>query len=226
MGRGKAAGGHLEVLKYAHENGCPWYKDIYGGHLEVLKYAHERVSVEQLTWCPWNERTGGAEVARERGPWYKDTCSMEKLCAGVLVRARERVSVGQGDVLEGGRRPPGGAEVRSHENGCPWYKDTCSEAAEGGHLEVLKYAHENGCPWDEETCSKAARGGHLEAARERVSVGQGHVEATWRCCTRTGVRGTRDEGVSGGAEVRARERVSVGRGHVLRGGGKEATWRC
>jgi hypothetical protein len=41
-----AKGGHLEVLKYAHENGCPWSLWVCayaaeGGHLEVLKYAHE-----------------------------------------------------------------------------------------------------------------------------------------------------------------------------------------
>ena len=38
--------GHLECLKYAHENGCPW--DEYTctaaadyGHLEILQYAHD-----------------------------------------------------------------------------------------------------------------------------------------------------------------------------------------
>ena len=38
--------GHLECLKYAHENGCPWdWIDLFyaaqSGHLECLKYAHE-----------------------------------------------------------------------------------------------------------------------------------------------------------------------------------------
>ena len=47
--------GHLECLKYAHENGCPWDKSICleasrYGHLECLKYAHEN-------GCPWNEFT-------------------------------------------------------------------------------------------------------------------------------------------------------------------------
>ena len=32
----------------------------------------------------------------------------------------------------------------AHENGCPWDKKTCSEAALNGHLECLQYAHENG----------------------------------------------------------------------------------
>ena len=47
--------GHLEVLKYLHENGCPWGEytcrsAAEGGHLEVLKYAHEN-------GCPWDEGT-------------------------------------------------------------------------------------------------------------------------------------------------------------------------
>ena len=75
--------GHLDCLKYAHENGCPWkYANIhaqmqhtmaiqialsmlmrmavrgmkdtcadaaYKGHLDCLKYAHEN-------GCPWDER--------------------------------------------------------------------------------------------------------------------------------------------------------------------------
>ena len=42
---------------------------------------------------------------------------------------------------------------------------TCSYAAEGGHLECLKYAHEKGCPWDAKTCSEAAQRGHLECLK-------------------------------------------------------------
>ena len=34
-------------------------------------------------------------------------------------------------------------------NGCPWDKNTCSNAASAGHLEALKWARENGCPLDE-----------------------------------------------------------------------------
>ena len=38
-------------------------------------------------------------------------------------------------------------------NGAPWTEDTCSFAAEGGHLEVLQWARANGCPWDEQACT-------------------------------------------------------------------------
>ena len=41
-----AKNGHLECLKYLHENGCPWDKwscefASKNGHLEILKYLHE-----------------------------------------------------------------------------------------------------------------------------------------------------------------------------------------
>jgi hypothetical protein len=52
-----------------------------------------------------------------------------------------------------------------HSRGCPWGIDTCSCAADGGHLEVLRYAHEHGCPWTSYTCDRAAEGGHLEVLR-------------------------------------------------------------
>jgi len=78
-----ASNGHLECLKYAHENGCPWDKRTCDntaryGHLDCLEYAHER-------GCPWDEVTceeaakyGHLEClkyARENGcPWDEKTC--------------------------------------------------------------------------------------------------------------------------------------------------------
>jgi hypothetical protein len=43
-----------------------------------------------------------------------------------------------------------------------WDKKTCDYAAEGGHLEVLKWARDNGCPWGSDTCLYAAENGHLD----------------------------------------------------------------
>jgi hypothetical protein len=48
------------------------------------------------------------------------------------------------------------------EDGCPLKKKICETAAIRGHLDILKWARENGCHWDEETCSGAAKGGHLD----------------------------------------------------------------
>ena len=58
-----AKNGHLEILKYAHENGCPWNEwtcemAAKYGHLDCLKYAHEN-------GCPWDEEI--CEVAAACG---------------------------------------------------------------------------------------------------------------------------------------------------------------
>jgi hypothetical protein len=48
-----------------------------------------------------------------------------------------------------------------HSTGYPWDSTTCSKAAYCGRLEVLRWLREHGCPWDEATCAIAALGGHL-----------------------------------------------------------------
>ncbi len=47
--------GHLDCLRYAHENGCHWdevtcIRATNHGNLDCLRYAHEN-------GCPWNETT-------------------------------------------------------------------------------------------------------------------------------------------------------------------------
>ena len=56
-----AYNGHLDCLKYAHENGCPWDKNMllnaaYEDILDCLKYAHENgapchLGCKSITWC-------------------------------------------------------------------------------------------------------------------------------------------------------------------------------
>jgi len=40
-----------------------------------------------------------------------------------------------------------------------------TDAAEKGHLGVLKWARKNGCPWDELTCEYATGNGHLDVLK-------------------------------------------------------------
>ena len=47
----------------------------------------------------------------------------------------------------------------ARENGCPWDEDTCSFAAEGGHLEVLAVGS---CKWLSMECTELARGQQTE----------------------------------------------------------------
>ena len=51
----------------------------------------------------------------------------------------------------------------ARENDCPWDEETCTAAAEGGHLETLKWARANGCPWSELTSRLAASKGYVES---------------------------------------------------------------
>ena len=97
--------GHLDCLKYAHDNGFPWDTETcseaaLGGHLDCLEYAHDN-------GCPWDQTTcyyaAGRghlhclEYAHYNGcPWDRSTCS-------------EAARGGHLDCLK-----------YAHDNGCPY----------------------------------------------------------------------------------------------------------
>lgn len=62
-----AYGGHLEMLQWERENGCPWDKETcagaaMGGHLEIMKWA-------RANGCPWDWKT--SHGAKQGGHPYK-----------------------------------------------------------------------------------------------------------------------------------------------------------
>ena len=64
-----AWGGHLEVLKWARENGCPWNVSTCanaarGGHLEVLKWARANDCSWDEQTCAWAARGGHLNVLK------------------------------------------------------------------------------------------------------------------------------------------------------------------
>ena len=75
-----AEGGHLPVLQWARQNGCPWdtrtcSSAAYGGHLSVLQWARQND-------CPWDAKTCSSAAyeghlsvlqwARQNGcPWHE-----------------------------------------------------------------------------------------------------------------------------------------------------------
>jgi hypothetical protein len=153
--RAAARFGHLAVLQWLRANGCGWDEDTCqaaagGGHLDVLQWA-------RANGCDWDERTcsraaGGGHLAVLQ--WARATGSG----AGAAAPA-----TGAGG--DWGRAPAPVADCSAPVAVCDWDKDTCSEAAGGGHLEVLQWLRANGCPWplpwDIHPCSAAAGGGHL-----------------------------------------------------------------
>lgn len=50
--------------------------------------------------------------------------------------------------------------LREHEY--VWDVTTCSWAAAKGHIHIIKWARDHGCPWNENTCWYAADKGQLE----------------------------------------------------------------
>jgi hypothetical protein len=125
-----ALDGHLECLKWARQNSCPWSaitcaNAAQGGHLEVLQWA-------RASGCKWDKRTcsnaasfGHLKVlqwARTNGcDWDSWTCS-------------NAATRGHLEVLQWARA-----------NGCKWDAGTCTYAALYGHVEVVQWARGNGC---------------------------------------------------------------------------------
>ena len=70
-----ALAGHFEVLKFLHQNGCPWNKETceyaaFELHLEVLKYAHTH-------GCPWDDET--CEAACSGGHLKGEQVALDRL---------------------------------------------------------------------------------------------------------------------------------------------------
>jgi hypothetical protein len=148
--------GHLDCLKYAHENGCEWNSDLIAyaaknGHLDCLRYAFEN-------GCQTSEYTTAS--AAEGGNLDCLRYVHENGCEWDSFTSSEAAENGHLDCLR-----------YMHENGCEWNKSTTFSAAENGHLDCLKYAHENGCEWDEKSTSNAAENGHLDCLRYLIENG-------------------------------------------------------
>ncbi|KAL6053844.1 Ankyrin repeat-containing domain [Balamuthia mandrillaris] len=103
-------GGHLEVLKWARERGCPWdtwtcIRAAEGGHLEVLQWARER-------GCPWDSRTcayaaGGGHLEVLKWAICNGRGSKDALGRRYLLRCSRKRTPGNIKVGEGTRMPLG-----------------------------------------------------------------------------------------------------------------------
>jgi len=159
-----ASRGHLEVLKWLRENGCPWDEKTCAvaagdNYLDILKYLHDN-------GCPWDERCyeytwNYMDILRylhENGcPWDERACSSAAY-HGCMETLRYL-----------------------HENGCPWDELACHNAAYRGHEEILRYLHENNCPWDEECYVKAANNKHYDIIKYLYQNGCPRTEMEKLC---------------------------------------------
>lgn len=156
-----AAGGYLELLKWATEQGAPFdarsvaYRAAKHGHLDVLKWINSEV-----LFCHCSITSGAAEGGlnvlqwvvnearwRVQPKWHLNTCA---------IAARK----GDLPMLQWARG-----------RGAPWTNDVSYEAANGGHLEVLMWAIDHGAGWHPKACLIAAEKGHLEVLKWARSNG-------------------------------------------------------
>lgn len=178
-----AAGGHLEILRWARAQGCGLSPRVcryavQGGHLNTLKWTwKEGYPLDQDT-CALAAENGHLEVlkwAREKGcSWDERTCS-GAACGGhleVLMWARSQGCRWSKETCELAAMQGNIAILMwARREGCPWDARTCSFAGLGGHLDTLRWMKAQKCEWDEDTCACAAQGGHLEILRWARSQG-------------------------------------------------------
>ncbi|AGO82216.1 Ankyrin repeat domain containing protein [Pandoravirus dulcis] len=140
-----AARGRLDVLRYAHENGCTWHWAVCAaaeeyGRVECLRYANG-------TGCHWS---GHCDDAASNGHTDVLRYAREQGLQGHDVVCRFAALGGHVDTLR-----------YACENGWPTCVMTSWSAARGGHLDVLKYIRESGGEWDAGTTSAAASNGRI-----------------------------------------------------------------
>jgi hypothetical protein len=119
--------GHLEVLRWARHQGCPWDERgiavaARNGHLEVLKWMRDN-------HCSWNSQT--CEMAARNGHLEllkfvrEHDCPWDAKCCTAAARG------GHLETLQW---------CRLHR--CPWTADVITEAAKNNHLDLSSWARE------------------------------------------------------------------------------------
>lgn len=130
-----ALNGHLDCLRYAHENGCEWHQKtllnaVLNGHLDCLRYAIENgcnVLIEISALAAAGGHLDCLRFCHEKGLLWTELTTEWAALKGHLNCLKF-----------------------AHENGCKWNKKLSTVAAQYGKLDCLKYAIENGCPYDPE----------------------------------------------------------------------------
>lgn len=124
-----AKAGHLDVLKLARAQGCPWDASTCiaaarHGHLHILQWARRH-------GCAWDLRSEG------KG-YYADFYGDEGLTHPTLTRTAAAAAAGGHLHLL----------VWATKNGCKCMDDVCEAAALEGHLDVLAWAAERQVDWN------------------------------------------------------------------------------
>jgi len=169
-----------DLLVWAQATGCPWdssacYGAALRGRQDILEWLHN-------AGCPWDEWAcaGAAEhghfallrwLISQGCPWdtytYAGAAWQGRLDVLQWLMALPQACALTAPYIGQMAAQGGHLEVLKwlHSHGCPWDEATCSAAARGGQLDVLKWLRQHDCPWNEDTCAMAAHEGHLEVLK-------------------------------------------------------------
>ena len=177
--------GHLELLEWLHGRRLlsPSFvctEAALKGHLAVIQWACSH----GCEWDSWTFNAAASGGHLHILQWLKDQCCPPPSVDDIHVSGH-----GHADIIrwmvENGRDAQLGVSTISqaargghwdvvwwlHDIGSPWDGKTCSEIARHGDVEMLRWARSRGCPWDEGTCIAAASAGHLEVLQWARSNG-------------------------------------------------------
>lgn len=191
-----AAKGHLDCLKWAHENGCTIgnsYSAAKNGHLDCLRYCIENTNIRDLLTTAYAAENGHLDCLR---------FAVEHGCQLNIITMAWAAAKGHLDCMkfahENGYRWNSDNDIFSCQNGylptvhaaknghlnclqyahevCGFPFEDCignsiQSAASNGHLDCLQYAHKKGCGWGETTTLVASKNGYLDCLRYVIENG-------------------------------------------------------
>ena len=183
-----AENGHLEILKWAQKNGCPF--DLLefstaakNGHLEILIWAYETgywccsnidcyaAENGHLVILKWRHKIGRLNIgnsylyAAKNGhieilKWMHENAYSSRLPWDWHLGTYASMCF---DVIKNGQIDILKWLQQNKYN--VYHHYFCNIAAEYDRLEILQWAQKNGCEWTEAVCANAADGGHLKVLK-------------------------------------------------------------
>ena len=169
--------GMAAVVKYAMRNKCPWN----AGEIAELAVPQAGQSLAALRWVIESgaEITGNAFAAAAEAGRRDAIAYMLGVVRENLDEYEDESTFGFGEATCASAAEGGHLEVLKwlRRERCEWDEGTCTDAATNGHLHVLTWAHENGCPWNSDTRRNTAE----KVARARCMEPRDAVDRYLAC---------------------------------------------
>lgn len=177
--------GNMDILKFLIDNGCPWdewmcFDAARGGHVDILKYLETQdIEFDEHTMA--GAARGGCietiEFLMDEG-CPRDKGAIHCAARGGNLKILKMFIIDWNEYEEtlAQIEEEQDAEkiedfIFEHGDGTPWDQHTMEAAAEGGHIDILKFLKAEGAVWNIETLMKAIPGGHLDAVKFLVGDG-------------------------------------------------------